>query len=272
MKIQNNKLVAEKDDPKITYDHSPNQFGALVPQCLIIHYTAGRSIDSSRDWFKNPAAKASAHLIIGTNGSIIQMVPFNKKAWHAGKSMWKGLNGMNSYSIGIELDNPGKLTKVGTKFRSWFGKEYTEEKVIEAKHKHQPQNAFWHTFTEQQLDSCLKASQTIFIHYQIKDILGHEDISPHRKEDPGPAFPMSSFRSKIIGRKEDEEEIYSVTQDGTNLRTGPGLEYEIIGALNKGVKVEIFKSHLNWYNVSLIDSVSSIIEPEGWIHKSLVKS
>jgi N-acetylmuramoyl-L-alanine amidase len=270
MKIQNNKLVAEANDPAITYDNSPNQSGTLNPKYLIIHYTAGRSLNSSRDWFKNPNAQASAHLIIGIDGSIVQMVPFNKKAWHAGISTWKGLSGMNSHSIGIELDNPGKLKKVGNKFIAWFGQDYPDDKVIEATHKHQTHPAFWHIFSQAQIESCIKASQAIFSHYKLLEILGHEDISPNRKEDPGPAFPMESFKSKVTGRNINAAEIYTITTDGTNFRTGPGINERIIGTLNKGVKAEFIKSHLNWYYVTLKDSVAGIVEPEGWVHKSLL--
>ncbi|MDQ3021617.1 MAG: N-acetylmuramoyl-L-alanine amidase [Bacteroidota bacterium] len=272
MKIQNNKLVADPNDPSVSYDNSPNQSGVLNPQYLIIHYTAGRSLNSSRDWFKNPAAKASAHLIIGIDGSIIQMVPFNKIAWHAGISSWKGLNGMNKHSIGIELDNPGKLKKVGSKYIAWFSQDFPEDKVIEAAHKHQSSPAFWHIFSQAQLESCIKASQTIFNHYKLKDILGHEDIAPLRKEDPGPAFPMESFKTKVIGRNINAAEIYTVTKDGTYFRTGPGTDQGIIGTLDKGVKVEFIKSHINWYFVTLKDNVSLISEPEGWIHNSLLEN
>jgi len=272
MKIQNNKLVAEANDPLITYDNSPNQSGTLNPEYLIIHYTAGSSMNSSKEWFKQTVAKASAHLIIGIDGSIVQMVPFNKIAYHAGVSSWKGLKSMNNYSIGIELDNPGKLKKVGSKFIAWFSQDYPDDKVMEATHKHQTNPAYWHIFSQVQLESCIRASQIIFNHYKLLDILGHEDISPNRKEDPGPAFPMESFKSKVIGRNQNTAEIYTVIQDGTNFRRGPGTDQDIIGTLNKGVKVEFIKNHLNWNYVSLNDKVSGINEPEGWIHSSLLEN
>ena len=69
---------------------TPNHGGPIVPQYLIIHYTAGRSAESSVRHFQDPAARASAHLVIGRDGRIWQLVPFNRVAWHAGVSAWGG--------------------------------------------------------------------------------------------------------------------------------------------------------------------------------------
>lgn len=271
MKIVNHKLVSEGGDPAVAFINSPNQGGVITPKYLVIHYTAGRSAASSIDWFKNPQAKASAHLVIGLDGKITQMVPFNKVAFHAGKSQWAGLVGMNSYSIGIELDNPGKLRKVGNKWVAWFGGEYPENKVLVATHKHQGTPAGWHVYTQQQIDACILVSHAIVQHYSLLDILGHEDISPLRKEDPGPAFPMESFKSVLKGREDDSRELYKVNTAGVNLRSGPGTEFAVLGKLKAGIKVEFIKSNLSWYNVLLTEKVQGIVEPEGWIHSSLLK-
>lgn len=263
--------MAETGEAAVPFLNSPNKGGTISPQYLIIHYTAGRSAQSSIDWFMNPQAQASAHLVIGMDGKITQMVPFNKKAFHAGKSKWSGLNGMNSYSIGIELDNPGKLTRTGSKWISWFGKEYPASVVIEAIHKHQEILAGWHIFTEKQIESCIKVSQLLVSSYQLPDILGHEDISPFRKEDPGPAFPMESFKAKVLGREDDAADIFKVKTDDTNLRSGAGTEFDVMAKLKKGVKVELIKSKVNWYNVFVVSKVQGLSEPEGWIHNSLLE-
>lgn len=271
MKIVSNKLVSEAGEAPVTFINSPNQSGTITPKYLIIHYTAGRSAASSIEWFKNPDAKASAHLVIGLDGKITQMVPFNKTAFHAGKSQWAGLVGMNSHSIGIELDNPGKLRKVGNKWVAWFGGEYPDSKVLVATHKHQNTPTGWHAYTKEQIDACILVSHAIMLHYNLLDILGHEDISPLRKEDPGPAFPMESFKSVVKGREDDSKELFKVNTAGVNLRSGPGTEFAILGKLKAGVKVEFIKSNLSWYNVLLTEKVTGIVEPEGWIHSSLLK-
>ncbi len=270
MKIQSNKLVTETGDKPVSFVNSPNQGGVITPKFLIIHYTAGRSAKSSIEWFMNPQAQASAHLVIGPDGSITQLVPFNKKAFHAGKSKWAGLDGLNSHSIGIELDNPGKLKKTGSKWLAWFGAEYPENKVLIATHKHQQEPAGWHIYTEAQIEACIKVSQVIVKHYNLLEILGHDDISPLRKEDPGPAFPMESFKSKVLGRENDTEELFKVNTAGTNFRTGPGTGFASMGKLSKGVKVEFVESNMGWFHVVLAQRVTGITEPEGWVHSSLL--
>jgi len=111
MKIKNHLLEGDG----IVQKNTPNKGGKIEPKYLIFHYTAGRSAESSINWLCNKKAKASAHLVVGRDGSITQLAPFNVKTWHAGKSHWAGLTGLNSHSIGIELDNAGELSKVGDK-------------------------------------------------------------------------------------------------------------------------------------------------------------
>lgn len=271
MKISNHKLLAEAGDAAIPVLHSPNQGGTITPKYLVIHYTAGRSAQSSIDWFMNPQAQASAHLVIGMDGKITQLVPFNKKAFHAGKSKWAGLNGLNSHSIGIELDNPGLMTRTGNKWFAWFGKEYPAGVITEAVHKHQDTSAGWHIFPEKQIEACIKVSMLLVHHYHLADIVGHEDISPFRKVDPGPAFPMESFKSKVLGRVDDAADIFKVKADDTNLRSGPGTSFSVLAKLKKGMKVELIKSALNWHNVYVVSKVQGISEPEGWVHTSLLE-
>ncbi|MCK5277868.1 MAG: N-acetylmuramoyl-L-alanine amidase, partial [Cyclobacteriaceae bacterium] len=161
---------------------------------LIIHYTAGRDAESSARYLRKEEIKASAHLVIGRNGEIFQLVPFNKIAWHAGRSSFGGKSGYNNYSIGIELDNAGVLTKTGNDFQSWFGKKYTQSDVMEGVHRNESQPRYWHIYTERQLEVNEEITRLILDKYKpIVHILGHEEISPGRKQDPGPAFPLDKF-------------------------------------------------------------------------------
>lgn len=271
MNITNHKLEADAGEAAIPFLNSPNQGGIITPQYLIIHYTSGRSAASSIDWMMNPTAQASAQLVIGMDGKITQLVSFNKKAFHAGISKWNGLNGMNGYSIGIELDNPGKLSRVGNNWTAWFGKVYPDDVVRVATHKHQNREAGWHTFSEAQIIACIAVSQLLVTKYNLKDILGHEDISPLRKEDPGPAFPMEAFKSKVLGRNHDNGDMYKVKTANTNLRSGPGTQFDILGKLPAATKVEFISSNLGWYQVFLVKKPGGIGEPEGWIHGSLLE-
>lgn len=271
MKILNNKLSKTLSSESISFVSTPNKGGEIIPDSIIIHFTAGRSAESSVEWFKNPEAKASAHLVIDRDGKVIQMVEFNHKAWHAGVSRWSDRSGFNNFSIGIELDNPGRLTKVNDRFYSWFKKEYPKDVVVEAKHKHEQEISYWHNFTDRQIESCFNVCKLLMENYNIQEVLGHEDIAPFRKKDPGPAFPMESFRAKLFGREDDTADVYKVTANQVNLRTGAGTEFQIIDKLQSDTKVEFVKSKSGWFYVYIL---SKNIDGEplyGWINGSLLK-
>jgi N-acetylmuramoyl-L-alanine amidase len=187
----------------VKYKYSPNMAGKLDPKYVVMHFTAGRGFENSVSWLTDPDAEASAHIVIGRKGQIVQLVPFDKQAWHAGKSQWNGLEKMNKYSIGIELDNAGQLRKQGKNWVTWFGTRIPEKEVIVATHKHESAVTGWHAYTEAQIAKSIEVVKSICKYYPIKDILGHEDIAPDRKNDPGPAFPMELFKSAILGRHAD---------------------------------------------------------------------
>jgi len=186
-----------------------------------MHFTAGRSAIESVEWLANRKAKASAHVVIGRDGSITQLVPFDRVAWHAGASSWEGLEGLNNYSLGIELDNAGRLTRQGEHWRAWFGGTYDDSEVIQAVHKHETSLCGWHDYSPAQIDAALQVAGLLVDKYALRDVVGHEDIAPLRKCDPGPAFPMASFRSRLMGRLEDSLPQYLTTTE-LNIRTRPG--------------------------------------------------
>lgn len=166
-----------------------------------MHYTAGAKADGAISWFRNPEANASAHLVIDRDGAITQMVDFNRVAWHAGKSAYSGLEGINGYSIGIEIANAGKLSKGGDgKWRNWADNAVADSEVVVATHKNEAHEAGWHRFTSQQIQASIEVGIALRDKYKLIEVLGHDDIAPKRKVDPGPAFPMLSVASKIMGR------------------------------------------------------------------------
>ena len=131
MKILQHRLSRD-DGTAYPFRRSPNQSGGTIePEYLVMHYTAGASAESSVDWLTNPDAKASAHLVVSRAGEITQLVAFNRKAWHAGVSRWAGRNGVNSFSIGIELANSGVLNRQGGGWRTEWGAEVDDAEVIE---------------------------------------------------------------------------------------------------------------------------------------------
>jgi len=234
-----------------------------------MHYTASGSLQSSVSHFLNSGARASAHLLIDRDGSIVQMVPFNQTAWHAGESQWEGLEGINRYSVGIELVNAGKLTHtppVG--WRSWFQTTIPAEEVIVAKHKNNAFESGWQTFTGKQIETALEVATVIIEKYHITNVLGHDDISPYRKVDPGPAFPMNAFRSKALGRVNDQPKVYSTTT-WLNIRTGPGSQFQRLdeSPLPPDTRVAILDDHHHtWRFVDVLDPVSEVSGIQGWVH------
>ena len=269
MKISNGRLCHDDGTP-YSYRESPNKRGLLKPSYLVIHYTAGRNAASTINWLTNPDARASAHIIIGRDGSITQLVPFNRIAWHAGTSQWEGLSGMNNHSIGIELDNAGILTRQGTVWKAWFGGEYDYNDVVEAIHKHENDIRGWHGYSESQINSATEVARLLVRHYKLKDVIGHDDIAPGRKQDPGPAFPMENFRASVMGRQESEPERYR-TITHLNIRSGPGQTFGRVAlALAPDMRLILRRREGEWCYVDVLNEEG---QPDlsGWVHGAYIR-
>ena len=263
LSIQNHLLQGDQ----VTHRTTPNRGGVLKPQYLVMHYTAGSSARSSADWLCNPAAKASAHVVLGRAGEIIQLAPFNVVTWHAGVSQWAGLVGLNSHSIGIEMDNAGLLKKVGNQYQAWFAKVYPEDQVTLAAHRNGGPVSPWHAYSEAQIERAMELAELLVEHYDLQDVLGHEDIAPGRKIDPGPAFPLAAVRNRVIGREQDEPAHYVVTASSLNIRKGPDGSFErVAAALKNGTEVLLLETRDRWSRVAVIADP----EIEGWVSNAYI--
>ncbi len=261
---RNHKLVG----PNVTHRETLNCGGPITPRYLIFHYTAGRNAQDSCDWLCNPASQASAHVVLGRDGAITQLAPFNIKTWHAGKSHWEGLTGMNEYAIGIEMDNAGLLTITGDTATAWFGASYPTSQAIQAKHKLDLEPRWWHMYTQNQIETALDLAALLFKEYGLADILGHEDIAPDRKRDPGPAFPLESIRSRVLGRKIDEDERYRVITGSLNIRKGPGTEYDLAALpLRKSTALIVLEKGARWTKVEVVGRG----DLEGWVANKYIE-
>ena len=202
MKISHHRLIADRGE-LLCHVETPNLGEAMTPEYLVIHYTAGCSAEGAVAWLCDPAARASAHLVIGHDGRLTQLAPFNRIAWHAGRSRWAGRSNVNSCSIGIELDNAGRLERVGERWRSSIGlREYPDNQVLIANHQHDRPGTppcGWHRYSQAQLAAAGEVGMLLVREYALKDVVGHDDIAPGRKSDPGPAFPLASFRALLLG-------------------------------------------------------------------------
>ena len=265
MKILNHLLHFDNGSP-VTQKSTPNRGPKYTPQYLIMHFTGATSAESAINWFLNKNANASAHLVIGNDGSITQMAPFNVVTWHAGKSQWAGINGLNAHSIGIELANAGQLELQGGNWVSRLDKKIIPADMVKvAKHKNGGPETGWQVYSEIQLEVAQEIANLLVAHYKLKDVLGHEDIAPGRKTDPGPAFPMTSFRSRAMGRYDETIDDY-LTLETLNIRKGPGTEFEpITKPLPKGTKVSVIQNKGSWSFVDVEETVHGLNDLQGWV-------
>ncbi len=131
---------------------------------VIIHYTGMKSETAAIERLCNPKSKVSSHYFIKKNGEILNLIPDNYIAWHAGRSRWKKKNFLNKNSIGIEIQNPGHSFN-------------------------------YPNFSENQIVALKKLLRFLMKKYKVlkKNVLGHSDIAPERKKDPGEKFPWYSL-------------------------------------------------------------------------------
>jgi N-acetylmuramoyl-L-alanine amidase len=271
MEISGHKLTPDFAEIN-EVNKTSGDFKSGLPDTIVIHYTAGSSAMSAINTFKNPSVKASAHVIVGADGKLTQMVPFHKIAWHAGKSSWLDRKGLNQYSIGIEIVNAGRLEKCGDKLRSWFGKTFQIEDALEAVHHNESEPSWWHCYTEEQISAVFELCKTIMDTYQIRYILGHDEISPGRKSDPGPAFPMEKLRERLLhNNRKDESETEQiipskgfVNTKGLNIRSGPGVNHKPIAEpLSRNTELTILDEQDGWYQAE--------VSITGWVSKKYIK-
>jgi N-acetylmuramoyl-L-alanine amidase len=144
---------------------SPNFDERTSPVSMIVlHYTGMEDAASAISWLANPESKVSAHYVITEDGQVVRMVAEDKRAWHAGLSHWRGVTGVNSASVGIEIVNPGHALG-------------------------------YRPFPDQQIDALIPLMQEIKDRHGITrgNIVGHSDIAPTRKQDPGELFPWGKL-------------------------------------------------------------------------------
>lgn len=158
---------------KTQLDYSPNfnpvKRNKKQIKFIVFHYTGMKKESDAINKLTNIQSQVSSHYFIKNNGDIITLVPCLYTAWHAGKSFWKNYDYLNKVSIGIEISNPGHE----------FG---------------------YKKFTKKQINSLLRLSNFLVKEYKIdpKNILGHSDISPNRKKDPGEKFPWEHLAKNKI--------------------------------------------------------------------------
>ena len=152
---------------------SPNQdarAGTSFPDILLLHYTGMDGADAALGRLTDPEAKVSSHYVVLEDGEVVQLVPEERRAWHAGAGSWEGRDDVNSRSIGIEIVNGGHQGGLPP-------------------------------YPYAQLAAVASLSSAIVARWHIRPerVLGHSDIAPDRKEDPGEHFPWERLAAEGLG-------------------------------------------------------------------------
>lgn len=188
---------------------------------VVQHYTAAGSGRALAKWIATPESKVSAHVIICRDGRVIQQVRFVDRAWHAGTrpgrgDFWLGDEdppvNVNHISIGIENSNYGALKLESGVFVTPYGKTYKGPTPVEGE-DHNGITRFWEPYTEELIEANVRvlrrwcewaAATPAYAEYPRRSMVtGHSDVSPRRKMDPGPAFPMKYILDEVFGVEGD---------------------------------------------------------------------
>jgi len=240
---------------KIENFYSPNfslpKRGKKMIKFIVIHYTGMKSENAAIKRLCDENKNVSAHYFIKKNGQIINLVPDLYIAWHAGISKWLNYNSLNKNSIGIEIQNPG--------------------------HDNRYEN-----FTSKQLSSLKILLRTLIKKYKIdlKNILGHSDIAPERKKDPGEKFPWKNLANhdlaiwhflKESGLKKNRKIRLNKDEEITFIKNLNRIGYRVIKKLNFNLsKKFITKAFQRRFRQNLVNGIPD--QECFLISKNLLKS
>jgi len=202
--VMNDRLL--QGGRAVPFVPTPNQGGRIEPALIVVHFTADHlDPEDSVRWFAQEKSKVSAHLIIGRDGSITQMVDLDRRAWHCDPSSWNGKPSVNGFSIGIEMDNPGKLTLRGNDGVAWFGTRFDRAEYGLVEHRSDKYgHGLWMPYTSEQMEALRGVIVALLEAYpSIVDICGHDEICvpAKRKDDPGPLMDMDALRAMLGNRR-----------------------------------------------------------------------
>lgn len=294
MKITNHWLSSSAAGESIRIDPSPNSREIIDPDYLIVHYTATDDAAGPVNWFKNTSSNKdgiAAHIVIDMTGQITQLVPFNRRANHAGSSTWNGTDNMNFHAIGIELVNPGFVQALsnGTYRRLISPNNYkvypatVVTRLLAMRHKNKltgtdANASYWFKYPKAQLEALYSLSKVLADHYQLVQVLGHDDIAPVRKTDPGPAFSWEAFKTAVFGHSNNVGSIFTINaSDFANFRTEPSTNSVVIKKLARGYEVGLIETVGLWCKVYLAVQRAEMLEGSrcikkiGWVHSSLLQ-
>lgn len=187
--------------------------GEIKPEGILLHDTAGNlSKGNVVSYFASKACSVSAHFVVELDGSVTQMVPLNRQANHAGKSSWDGVANCNKRFVGIEIVSPGKMERRGDEACLIY-RDNGKERIIsryplaECREFNTPEHkqGWGLPYTPEQIETVKDLCKAIAQAYPIKWVLGHYQVSPGRKVDVTPLFPMEEVRAYALSAPAEEE-------------------------------------------------------------------
>jgi len=260
MRVENHLLIGDEVKQIPVEGKSSGPFAPGRPDTIVIHFTCGGSAESALETFTDPEVYASAHVLVDREGTPIQLIPFDRIAWHAGRSEWRGRSGLNAYALGIEIVNAGPLERQGEEFVSWWGERYSGSEVMEAVHRNETHLRYWHRYPPEQVSTVREVCLCLTRFSGIQEILGHEEIAPGRKVDPGPAFDLDGLRREALGaqKKPQINPDRVVAANALNFRQAPDRRAARAGdPLSRGTRVRILEQRGGWSRVA--------VTREGWV-------
>ncbi|PRZ48332.1 N-acetylmuramoyl-L-alanine amidase [Tritonibacter scottomollicae] len=234
--------------------------GEITPTVVILHDTASSLKEgSAANYLRDNDAKVSVQFVIELSGHIEQQVPINRRANHAGASSYHGRKGCNNFTIGIELVNPGKMRAAGANGVTWFGKTIHDDHLRNLDLAETPEHGrgMWMHYPAEQLEALLWLLRKLFANVPtLMDIRPHWYVSPGRKVDTNPLFPLEQVRGHILGREDpaddealaqsmdaspDDLVIIATNGDTLNMRRWPSFNPNIIAKIPDETVVPVLR-------------------------------
>jgi N-acetylmuramoyl-L-alanine amidase len=296
--VKNHKLFTTDGRQYQFIAPHPDNFDAnrrlIGPKYLIIHTTDGIVMESTINSFRDAKHGASAHLLIGRDGGVVQFVDFNTVAYHAGFSYWEEEIDINQFSIGIEVDNGGFLSHTDGVWK-WKTTVIPDDEVTEVRYWKNFDKLGWHKFTDIQLKVLREVVQALKEQYDFQVVLGHDVVNLSERVDPGPLFPRGEFEELISGAPGVVVKVYQTTGDkdghGNVIANGetqiytirdkkppfieyskpPDLDHPRHGVLPVNTKLTILDtSNLKWTRMKVKAESAHFQNTEGWIRSDAV--
>lgn len=284
-KVQNHRFVG------VPFEQAEKSGKVITPTIIIVHDTASSLVKhAAANYLRKNDRGVSVHLVVERDGTFQQQVDFNLQANHAGESIYNGKQYCNGFSIGIEIVNPGIMERSNDPALAIsYKKSYNraEWDIHEAKALPNGGMGIWMNYTPEQIGTVKEICKSLVAAYpSIKDIVPHWFVSPGRKVDTNPLFPLQAVKDYAFGPSgapaDDDVPAVSaagsliVLVDDLNLRKWPSFAENVLTQIPKNTKLTIVKQGQfenggvkeNWYQVIFSGQKGWIVDRANFVAKA----